>query len=159
MKKIVAISLTVVMLLTLAIGAFAADLGSPERPGTGHKVTVVSGKGGTADKTVNDDGTITLTANVSDGHKFSGWEISGDFEIVSGSLTDPVIVIRPKAVGGAAGAVSDITATASFDETTPAKPWDGDKSPQTGNMVLPVVFVAFVSLFGCAYAVKRSYNA
>lgn len=150
MKKIIALSLTAVMLLTLAIGAFAADLGSPERPGTGHKVSVVSGKGGSADQKKNDDGTTTITAKPDEGHEFTGWEISGEYDLISGSLKDTVVTIRTK---------GDVTATASFDQKTPAKPWDGDKSPKTGNAVLPVAFVAFVSLFGCAYAVKRSYNA
>ena len=149
MKKIIALSLTVVMLLSLAIGAFAADLGSPERPGTGHKVSVVSGKGGSAENKENSDGTHTITAKADDGHKFTKWEISGDYDLISGTLNDTVIVVRPK---------GDINVVATFDEKTPAKPWDGNKSPQTGNMVLPVVLVAFVSLFGCAYAVKRSYN-
>lgn len=38
---------------------------------------------------------VTYTA-VPDGADFVRWELDGDYELISGSLTDPVIVVRPK---------------------------------------------------------------
>ena len=150
MKKIFALSLAVLMLMSLAVCAFAIEGESPDKPGTEYKLTVIAGPGGTAEGKKNDDGTYTITAYPDDGHTFTGWELTGDYEIISGSLTDRVMVIRLK---------SDVVATASFDGKKPVKPWEDDKAPQTGNMILPVAFVAVVSLFGCAYAVKRSFSA
>ena len=150
MKKIIAISLVVIMMLSLSVSALAVDLnGSPDKPGTEHKVETYSTDGGTATHTVNPDGTVTITATTEDGHTFTKWIIEGDYEIVSGSLTDKVIVIIPK---------SDIIATAYFDGAVkpPVKPWDKEESPETGNYVAIVAAVAVVALFGCAWSVKKA---
>ena len=40
---------------------------------------------------------VTYTA-VPDGADFVRWELDGDYELISGSLTDPVIVVRPKSI-------------------------------------------------------------
>ena len=59
------------------------------------------------------DGTFTFVATPADGYEFVGWEIDdGDvYEIISGSLTDPTMVLKPG---------SDIHAHAVFKPTTPA---------------------------------------
>ena len=54
---------------------------------------------GDVDMTTNNDGTVTLTATAKDGVAFMKWVISGEYEIVSGSLTDGTITIKPKANG------------------------------------------------------------
>jgi len=92
---------------------------------------------------VGSDGTVTLIASTNDGFKFSHWEfITGEFDIIEGSLTSSTIVILPKGD-------SNIRAQATFveegaDVTEPqskpqVKPDDDDKSPTTGD-VTPVFF-------------------
>ena len=109
MKKLVSVALVLVMVFALAISAAAND--SP-RAKEYYNITVDSeGSGtGSADKNKvekdaeGDEGIVTLTATEADGF-FTLWIIDGDFEIVSGDLSSPVLQIRPK---------SDINAIASF---------------------------------------------
>ena len=55
---------------------------------------------GDVNVTNNNDGTVTLEAAVAEnGSSFDGWVIEGEYELVSGSLTDGTITIKPKAAG------------------------------------------------------------
>lgn len=109
---------------------------------------------------VGSDGTVTLVASTNDGFKFSHWEfVTGEFDIIEGSLTSPTIVILPKGD-------TDIRAYAHFvdkdaDVTAPdSKPPyttpDEDKSPTTGDLT-PVFFAfgAVVMMLGVAVVVLK----
>ena len=66
------------------------------------------------------DGTATITASPADGYKFIGWEIDGEYTMPEGgSLTDPVLVIKPG---------SDVHAHAKFEKVEPPTPeyWSVD---------------------------------
>ena len=106
MKKIVALLLAVVMVFAVAAVAFAEESPSPDRY---YKVTTEVEGGGSASASTNkilknSDGTVTLVAS-DDGGYFNRWLIKGSYEIVEGTLTDPIITIRP---------TSDIEAVANF---------------------------------------------
>lgn len=106
MKRFVALTLAV--LLAFAVMASAAALDSPG-PKEYYYISFGSEGSGTTTADVNrveknSDGTVTLTAENDLGY-FTRWIIDGDFELVDGTLEDPVIVIRPK---------SDIDAKASY---------------------------------------------
>ena len=105
---------------------------------------------------VGSDGTVTLIASTNDGFKFSHWEfITGEFDIIEGSLTSSTIVILPKGD-------SNIRAYSYFvpedaDVTEPqskpqVKPDDDNKSPTTGD-VTPVFFVAGAVVMMLGFAV------
>lgn len=152
MKKIVAISLVVLMVLAFAVSAFAVEGSSPEQPGTDQKITILVTKGGSATYKRNNDGSVTYTAEPAEGHEFTKWDIKGEYEIISGDINSPVITIKP---------IGDIQALACFDgETEPVvNPWEEKESPKTGNMVAPALIVAVVALVGTAYAAKKAYCA
>lgn len=107
MKKIISISLVFVLIFALAVST-AVSAASPT-PKTYYSISVDTQGSGSASANpvkvqVNSDGTTTLTATEKDGF-FTKWIISGDYEIVSGSLETSTLVIKPS---------SDISAIASF---------------------------------------------
>lgn len=94
----------------------------------------------------NDDGTYTVKGVTDNGYEFIKWIITGDYDIISGSLTDPYLVIRPKGDVHIKGV------------------WNGasnnnGKSPKTGYNVAIIAVVALVSAAGAAYAFKKFENA
>lgn len=175
MKKVVSL-LIAVLLLACAVVSVSAEV-SPTAPTiVKDKITidavVVPDNAGTVTPSidepfefeVNSDGTVKLVASSMEGFKFSHWEfITGDFDIIEGSLTSSVIVIQPK--GDA-----NVRAEAHFvkaDDTTPVTepdskpavtPDDGDKSPTTGD-VTPVVVVSAVVLMAALAAVVLKKKA
>lgn len=146
MKKILSIGIVLVMMLTMAIGTFAATVESP----VGDEEYLVEVERGTTGGTVavkdNGDGTYTITATPDSTHQFVRWDIVGQYEIVSGSVTSNVMVIKP---------LSDIKATGSFNGTTVDNGDHGNTSPETGVNVAPVVIIAVVATLGAAYCTKR----
>lgn len=106
---------------------------------TGGKVTVSSG-------TIKAGEEVTITAEPNDGKEFSKWVITGDYTIVSGSLTDEELVIVPN---------GDIDISAAFinedgeveEEEPTTKGNDSSTSPKTGHPVLPVA-LAFTAALG-----------
>lgn len=147
MKKIIAL-LVAVLVMAFAVVSVSAEV-SPTASVVDTKITIdavaVPDNAGTVtpdidnpvEYVVGSDGTVTLVASSMEGFKFSHWEfITGDFEIIEGSLTSSTIVILPK--GDA-----NVRAYANFaeegqDVTEPSskpavKPDDDDKSPTTGD--------------------------
>lgn len=110
MKRFVALSLAIVMIFAFAVSVAA------KRSPTGKQyykiTTAVENPGmGTVEASQNkiekDSGDpVTLTATETTGF-FTRWIITGDYEIVSGSIDSPELVIIPK---------SDINATANFSK-------------------------------------------
>ena len=151
MKKIISLGMVLAMLLALTVCAFAVDGGSPENPGTTNKITVTANGSGTATAKDNADGTTTLTATPDKDHSFKSWNITGSYDLVSGKLTDKEIVIK---------ANGDLSVVAVFENASQTvKPWDKPNAPDTGVAVIPVAVAAVVSMLGCAYSVKRSFDA
>ncbi|MDO4743106.1 MAG: hypothetical protein Q4B04_03610 [bacterium] len=137
MKKILTVVLVIALMSTFCLAAFAVE--SP----TGTTITVSAKGNGSVEKTANSDGTFTLTAKNNTGDSFVGWLIDGDYEIVSGSLKSPVIVIKL-----ASNATAVATFTGSISET----------SPQTGNNVIPFAVISFLALVS-VFAVSKKIIA
>lgn len=166
MKKLISVALALVMIFALTATVAAKD--SPVAKDY-YSISVgyspADGSLGTAsaDKSSvmiieNEDGTVTLTAVTKGDGVFEQWTIDGEYEIVSGSLTDPVIVIRPK---------SDINAVAQFKtsgsstpDSSSSKPSssggsDSKSSPKTGDPIWMVLGLAVLALGAGTLAVKK----
>ncbi|MBE6762033.1 MAG: hypothetical protein E7551_07070 [Ruminococcaceae bacterium] len=147
MKKFLAILFSVVILATfMAVPAFAA--GSPEGDVI-HKVEVI-GKDDTKVHEVKEGDTIELTKS---DENFEGWEIDGDYDIVSGTLTSDTIVIRPN---------SDLTVTELYKDTVVEDDKDeneSDKAPTTGNGALMVTVLLTAGAFVAMVATKKAVRA
>ena len=93
-----------------ALGAITADTTfTAQYEANTYTVTVNANNGGTAtgSGTVTYPNTATLTATPSGEYVFTGWQIEGTYETVSGDKTKTTFEIRP---------LSNITATATFAE-------------------------------------------
>lgn len=113
LKKIISIALILVMLFAVTASVSVAALPSPEAEDEYNIVVDAEGNGsGTTNKNKvvitdpDEDGIVTLTADP-DGGYFTLWIIDGDYDIIEGSVNDPVMKIKPK---------SNIHATANFRE-------------------------------------------
>ena len=156
MKKILVSLLVFTLIFSgISVVAFAEDTLSPTAAPQ-YKVTASSSNSnaGKVEKIENEDGTITLKVTVADSAKFAKWNITGEYEIVSGSLTDTEITIKP---------LSDVTADATFAEagTTTAdsgKDNDSDKSPETGNAPVAATAVVLFTALGAAYVAKKQLS-
>lgn len=126
MKKILAVLFAVLLISVSSVAALAAP--SPTAPVI-YNVTVEAQQGGSVHssvETVQQGDQVILTATVDDGYIFTTWNISGEYEIVEGSLSSERIVVRPD---------SDIHATAGFKAASadvPTSPTEGP-APGPGN--------------------------
>ena len=143
MKKFLAILFSVVILATfMAVPAFAEQ--SPEGEVI-HKVELPGGD--TAE--VKDGDTITLEKS---DEGFEGWEITGEYEIVSGSLTSDKIVILPKGDIVVKEIIKDVVEE-DKDEN------ESDKAPQTGNGALMVTVMLTAGAFVAMVVTKKAVRA
>lgn len=137
MKRIITLFLAVLMLLAVSAPVLALD--SPEALKYDINCVSIDNKRGTVIQTVNTDGTVTFTASPVS-NAFTEWDITGEYEIVSGGLKDKSITIRP---------LSDIKAVAHFDGKL-------IESPETGTSGIAVIsLLALASFAAMAYAGKR----
>lgn len=160
MKKLISVALALVMIfaLTATVAAEVSPHGKEY-----YYITVdyvpTDGSLGTAnsDKSsveVDNPENVTLTADKKNNGTFKKWIIEGEYETVSGSLTDPVMVIKPK---------SDIHATAYFEKpgSTPDSSSassggnDSPSSPKTGDPLWIVLGLAVIALGAGALVVKK----
>lgn len=149
MKKFLAILMATMLLFVLALPVAAEISPSPE-PEFDVDSDVQEGEGETFE-TPNEDGSVTITAEPDEDHKFIRWEIEGEYILVSGTLTNSDITIVP---------LSDIKAHAYFDgDKVIHIPDDDEKSPETG-VAEPVMIIAamLVTLTGAAYSFKKSFT-
>lgn len=149
MKKIIALALVAIMMISISSVAFAADeFKSP----TGDSfysvaVKVKDDKGGTATSgkvTVISGETTVIKAKADDGYTFGGWTFTGDFEWVSGDANSETIEVR---------AFSDLVFTAVFNGEGGASKDPGATSPETGYGNITVAVIMAVAVFAAAGAV------
>ena len=165
MKKLVSVVLALVMIFALT-ATVAAETNPSPTPKEHYNIVVEydpsDGSLGTADgdkKTVEvdavgEDGEVKLTAIEKGNGEFIGWTIDGKYEIISGSLSDPVIIIKP---------LSDIYALAKFVQpgstpdspSKPSNPDEGTSSPKTGDPLWIVLGLSILALGLGAVAVKK----
>ena len=99
MKKVVSILTALVLLFSLVVIPASAEK-SPAGTST-YKVTVdydIDIEENLVYNYIQDGDTYTLTANTKDknnSYMFIRWAITGNYEIISGSLTSPTLVIKP----------------------------------------------------------------
>jgi len=157
MKKIFAIVLAVVLVMSLSVSVFAA--GSSPEGVSYYKVQIINGNGAeteTVKVPVGDE--VTLKADPDKGD-FDGWEIykadgtaavkGKDYDIVSGSLNGSPLVIIPSA---------NLIITGNYDgEDTDFEIDNGEAtSPQTGDVaVYALGAVMVLALAGAAVAKKQ----
>lgn len=105
MKKAIAIILALVVVFAVTVPVFAVD--SPSGDVTTTYDVKCYGVKGVSDGTVANvkkGETFTLVADDTKG-EFTGWSITGKYSVVSGSLTEKTVVIKPE---------SDVFAAANF---------------------------------------------
>ena len=179
MKKVLSL-IFALLLMVCTMASVAAEI-SPDPPKPGDEIIIdaipVPGEGGGTTPNINNPGkvqvnkgeTVTLTATPAKGYKFSHWEFTfGEFDIIEGSLTTPVLVIRPTGSG-------NVRAEAHFvkeDETvappssTPVKPLPTDPtSPITGSDNSAAVTGSVIAIvitmmaIGAVVILKKKLNA
>lgn len=172
MKKVISL-LIAVLLMACAVVSVSAEI-SPTAPIVDDSIIIdaipVPDYAGTCtpdvknpvEYIVGEDGSVTLIASSMEGFKFTHWEfLTGEFDIISGSLTSSTIVILPKGD-------KDVRAYAYFVEegetvpsTTPESkppvtPDDGTQSPTTGeNNTALFVGASVVLMLGFAVVVLK----
>lgn len=146
MKKFLAVLFSVVILATfMAVPTFAAS--SPE----GEVIHTVKMPDGEI-VAVKDGDTVTL--KVSDDEKeFEGWVITGEYDIISGTVTSDEIVILPKGDLVIEEKYKDTVIEDNKDEN------ESDKAPQTGNGVLMVTVLLTAGAFVGMVATKKAVRA
>lgn len=163
LKKLVSIVLALVMIFALTATFAAADSPTPKDlytivvdydPADGSLGTADGDKKTVSVEAVGEDGEVKLTAIQKGNGEFVGWTIDGKYEVISGTMTDPVIVIKP---------LSDIQAHAKFVQpgatpdspSKPANPDEGKSSPKTGDPLWIVLGLSILALGLGAVAVKK----
>lgn len=163
MKKLVSVVLALVMIfaLTATFAAEESPIGKEYYiitvdyiPADGSLGTASSDKSKVKVDAVGEDGNVTITAVEKGNGEFVNWTIEGKYDIVSGSLTDTVMVIKP---------LSDIHATAKFtapgttpdSSSKPANPDNSKSSPKTSDPLWIVLGMAVLALGAGALAVKK----
>ena len=144
MKKFLAMLISIVILSTfMVIPTFAEK--SPEGD-VFHKVVIKDGE----TITVKDGENVQLIAK--DNVEFIGWEIIGEYEIISGSLTSKNLVIRP---------LSDLIVEGKYKDVAEEdkEENESDKAPQTGNGVLMITVLLTAAAFVTMVATKKSVKA
>lgn len=158
MKKILAITLAVVLMLGVSMTVFAAESPSGK---TYNKVTVIDGVGAKADvQNVEEGSTVTLTAGGEKG-TFNEWKV------YQADGTPAVLNVHYTLVGNSAlnGSplqivpLTNIIITGNYNnKNTPIKVVNGEvTSPSTGDAAVAILAVlAMVSLAG-TYVAKKQF--
>ena len=149
MKKIAALLLALTMVFAMAISVSA--LASPKPVEYFNINVTIDGTGNAMAQPYKiekgSDDTVTLSVT-DDGAGFVKWVISGDYTIVSGTLTSKTLVIKPE---------SDISAEAVFADGkgAPKSGNDSNTSPKTGDMTAAVVLMMVLAMGAGVLCVKK----
>lgn len=177
MKKKILALLTVALLIVSSINVMAASYQSPtgsqiytitingnRLPDGGSSMNISGGKISISDGQTKPGESVTLVAKANSGKKFNGWNISGDYTIISGGLGSTSITIVPR---------SDLSVNVKFvkksksggsaeKETTKKNAGkdkgqvdDSNKSPKTGNEPFALVLVMLAALVVAASAKRK----
>lgn len=179
MKKVLSL-LFALVIMCFAVVSVSAEK-SPTAPGPDDYIIVdavaVPNEAGSTTPDINNpvkvqigsDELVTLTATPVTGYKFSHWEFKfGEFEIVEGDLTTPVIVIKPTGT-------SKVRAEANFikdseDPTIPSSqpvptlkpdvtsPITGADSNATATGTAVIIALAVMAI-GAVVVLKKKSNA
>ena len=169
MKKVLAISIAVLLIALSAIPVFADDVDSPKATKSNYIIHIPDDiEGGTATfeyvTDVGDDGTQTVIIKgiPDEGYDFSNWDITGDYTPIGGTDGNEIklvisgdITAVPKFVKSGAPATTPVP--------TPSKAVDdSSKSPKTGSDDTAVWFIllgsAAVLVAVGTIAKRRSVN-
>ena len=147
MKRIISLVLAIVLLFSIGTTAFAAISPSGNKY---YKVTIIHPSGEKEKFSVKQGTPVELSLAVGEEKDFVKWEISGDYEIISGSLKDGTLVIMP---------LSDLTIRKVFKDRKPDKDKgetnDSEESPQTGSNL---IFILFGVMAASLIMVKTAKN-
>lgn len=162
MKKLIALLTALILLLSLGTVAYGA--GSPEGKKE-HKIEYTHNIDGLEENYViiEDGEQITLIRNDYPGFSFLKWEITGEYDIISGDLDSDELVIRP---------LGDLVIKSLYEEVEDEKENlggedkkeeeeqkgetnDSDTSPQTGNNPLPLFAGIFLLSAAAAVTFKK----
>ncbi len=162
MKKVLVLTFAVMMIACLSLSAFAEV--SPTAPVV-YDVSVSSYAGGNVNTSYDEEtGVYTLVAAANDSNSFSKWEITGDYEIVEGTLESATLKIK---------CASDVEVSAVFvdengdvvvddvqtpDDTVPSTTTPADDSsdaPQTGSNTLSYLALALCVACAVAFISKK----
>ncbi len=174
MKKVLSVLIAVMLCFGCCIPAFAANSPTPDKYYTADAFCNVVGVGtATAVPGVVKAGEIIVfTAVAGEGYVFDHWELDGKFEIVDGTIYDPVIKVElvPDANNKTHGDLKDtadvvgeahfkpLDEEATTGEQETAKPDDGPTAPQTGafdTQAVVAVALSVVGLIAVAFIYKR----
>ncbi len=148
MKKFLSVLMVVAMLFVIAIPV-AAEISPEPIPEYDVDAGVIPEGGGEVDKIENEDGSITLIVKPEDGYNFIKWEIDGEYELISGELTDKTITIKP---------LTDVKVDAKLEKVADVKPTPKPPvtSPSTGVAPVLCAVAMVVSMAGAGYSFKKS---
>ena len=156
MRKLFAVLMSLCLVLSFCICAFATEGSSVQSPTDEpvHSVEFISydtDKPSSTEYTVVAGDTIEITAPDSENSDFNGFTIEGEYEIISGGLDNQTIVIRP---------LSDVIIIANYNNTPTAPSTSGDNgndSPQTGAdpMIFVIAVAAVAAIVGITLATKK----
>lgn len=168
MKKIISILTALVLVCSFAT-SFASAEKSPSGKPT-YKVTIDYGIDEDAEPDfdyVQDGETVTLIANtkndIDDSFIFIRWSITGEYEIVSGSLTSPTLVIKPLSDVKITQVVEKYEETGKDPDKKPDKPNkkpQGDKnddetSPPTSDSIVYILSGIFLASLMATVVFKK----
>lgn len=164
MKKFISVLLAVTICFAFGVSAFAKESPTAEEYYSVQVSTAVAGAGtAVAVPSVATSGEIvTLTAVAAEGYVFDHWELDGCFEIVEGTIYDPVIKVRvvpgvDDNTHGSIDGTAEVKGIAYFravssevttGEQQTAKPDVSPDAPQTGTLSTQAVVVVMLSIVG-----------
>ena len=151
MKKICVIVMSLVMMLIMTTSAFAVISPSGETNFTVKHYVVSMITGDTSYqwyKVVPEGDTLKLTVDEKYIGKFVKWDIKGEYDIVSGELTDEEIVIRP---------TTDVEVYLYVNAEVEGPSNGSPESPDTSSNAFGVIAVMVLAL-GTAVVAKRELS-
>lgn len=170
MKKIIALVLSIVIVCCFSVTAFAA-----ESPVATEKITVIVRKGNTTSSsikvdveyTLDEDDTVTVTADEEEYGEFNNWSIykvvegktvaaveGVDYEIVKGSANSKEFTIKLKTAVIICANYNDVVTDPLKDSTVD----DSDKAPTTGDMTAAYIAVVMLAVAVFGFGVKKVYS-